>query len=84
VLDFGIYTPLDIGPSAHAFCSRSPAPNSEFLLGAAGLVFLDLDLDFSHRFVQGDIGQRAWFLFCPRTRFYFPVPVAAQLEFAIS
>jgi hypothetical protein len=68
------------------FCWVPPvsAPNSEFLLGAAGLVFLDLDLDFSHRFVQGDIGQRAWFLFCPRTRFCFPVPVAAQLEFAIS
>jgi hypothetical protein len=35
-----------IGPSACVFCSRSPALNFEFPLGAAGLVFLALN--FSH------------------------------------
>jgi hypothetical protein len=35
--------PLGIGPSACVFCSRSPALNFEFPLGAAGLVFLALD-----------------------------------------
>jgi hypothetical protein len=49
--------PQDIGPSARTFCSRSPAPNSKFPLGAAGLVFLALD--FSHRFLQGDLGLHA-------------------------
>jgi hypothetical protein len=30
--------------------------------------------DFPHRFLQGDLSPRAWFFFCPRTRFVISCP----------